>query len=192
MNQDQAMQQQMNSMPMMMGFSSMTSRKNEVLGALKELVNADEIVDNVRFQLSGKKYITMLVDGQEKRVEKKYHEPLMNDLGVSSCISDFRSFINSNMILSFYEPEDIQKWSYVYYTNVIFDLARNMRNYEVMTRENHAKVRMILHSNFRSVMGRALRGMTLLTALKNIDVHEVRDFNQQDPKPGILSMFGRR
>lgn len=191
MNDQAAQQAAAMQMPMMMGFQSMTSRKNEVLSALRELVNADEIVDNVRFQLSGKKYVTIFEDGQEKRIEKKYHEPLMNDLGISSTISDFRAFINSNMILSWYEAEEITKWGYVYYTNIIFDLARNMRRYDVKSRESHAKIRMILHSNFRSVMGRAMRGMTLLTALKNIDVHEVRDFNQQE-KPGLLGMFGRR
>ena len=177
-------------MGMPMGYTSMASQKNQVLSALKEIINADEIVETVRFQLSGKKVMTTIEDNKEVTKVKVFHNPLMNDAGISDTISDFRAFINSNMILSWYESEEIQKWCYTYFTNIIFNLARNMHKYDIKTRENHAKIRMILHSNFRSVMGRAMRGMTLLTSLKNIDVHEVRNF-EQDQRPSLLGMFKR-
>ena len=177
-------------MGMPMGFTTMASQKNQVLSALKEIIDADQIVETVRFQLSGQKTIITIENDQEVTKIKKFHEPLMNDIGISDTISDFRAFINSNMILSYYENDEIAKWSYIYFTNIIFNLARNMHRYQVNTRENHAKIRMILHSNFRSVIGRAMRGMTLLTALKNIDVHEVRNF-EQDAKPSLLNMFRR-
>lgn len=178
-------------MGMPMGFTSMTGQKNQVLSALKELVNADEIVENVRYQLSGKKIVKFYEGNEEKTMIREYHKPLMNDEGISDTVADFRAFINSNMILSWYEQKEIDKWSYVYFTNVIFNLARNMHKYDVKTRENHAKIRMILHSNFRSVMGRAMRGMTLLTALKNIETHEVRNF-EQERNPSLFGIFNRR
>lgn len=190
-SQQAAMQQQAMMMPMGLGLTSMTSRKNEVLSALKELVNADEIIENIKFQLSGKKIVTVMdAKGQEQRIERIYHKPLMNDEGISNTVADFRSYVNANVILSYYEQGEIEKWGYVYFSNTIFHLARNIRKYDINSRENHAKIRNILHVNFRAVMGRAIKGMTLLTSLKNIDVQEVRQFAEQKQNP--FNIFSRR
>jgi len=159
--------------------------KEVVVSAIKDLVNADEIVKNLKFQLSGKKTIKVQQkDGTILLQQMVYHEPLMNDLGTNKVLADFRSYINPNVILSYFEKEEIQQYSRAYFTNVIFELARNMVAYDILSKENHAKIRNIMNVNFRSVLGRALNGMTLLTALKNIQVQEIRQFDQDDRSPG--------
>jgi hypothetical protein len=165
--------------------------KEKVLSAIKDLVNADQIVEDIRFQLSGIKQVKIHENGQLVVKKIKYHEALMNEYGINKVISDFRAFINPNVILSYLERDDIKARSRSYYTNVSFELARNMMNYDIRTKENHAKVRTILGTNFHAALSRAYNGLTLITTLKNIQVQEVRNLDNEGQRGGF-SGFGRK
>jgi len=166
-----------------------TQSKEQVLSAIKELVNADSIVKDIRFQLTGKKEVRVKEAGEIVLKEIRYHEPLLNDLGASKVLADFRSYINSNVVLTYLREEDIQARSQVYFTNITFELARNMITYGVLTKENHAKIRTIMSTNFHSALWRSYNGMTLLTSLKNISVSEIRDIGQDQKSGGLSGVF---
>lgn len=167
-----------------------TQQKEQVISAIKDLVNADQIVSDIRFQLTGKKQHRVdLPDGSTKIVQTEYHQPLINDLGANKLLADFRSYINPNVVLTYLKEKDILARSRSYYTNISFELARNMKTYEVLTKENHAKIRTIMSTNFHTALWRSYNGMTLLTSLKNISVNEIRDLNQDPRNSGLGGVF---
>ena len=169
-----------------------SAQKERVLSAIKELVNADSVVNDVKFQLTGKKQITIEKDGEGVIQEVVYHAPLINDYGVNKIIADLRSYIQSNVVLGYMEKDAIHRRSRAYYTNVCFELARNIVKYGVMSKENHAKIRTILDTNFYSALSRAYNGMTLLTALKNISVSEIRQIDQPEVAgKGLMGVLKR-
>ena len=163
--------------------------KDRVLSAIKDLVNASETVECIKFQLTGKKTVKRNINGKLILDLIKYHEPLINDLGANKLLADFESYVNPNVVLSYFERHEINRRSRVYYTNIGFELARNMLKYKIYSRENHAKIRSIMHTNFHAAIARAYNGMTLLNALKNITVSEVRDLNEN--KGGPLRIFNK-
>lgn len=166
-----------------------SSQKEQVMSAIKDLVNADNIVKDIRFQLTGKKQIKVQ-DGSKVSIQEiVYHEPLLNDLGANKLLSDFRSYINPNVILTYLKEKDIQARSRAYYTNITFELARNMINYGITSKDDHAKIRTIMATNFHTALWRSYNGMTVLTSLKNISVSEVRDLNQEQNKTGFSGVF---
>lgn len=169
----------------------MGDNKERVMSAVKELVNSDDIVENIRFQLTGtKKYKVQKPDGTIMFQVLKYHEPLMNDYGVNKVLTDVRGYIQSNVILGYLKEDEIKRRSKAYFTNIVFELSRNMLNYGIYSKENHAKIRGILSTNFHTVLSRAYNGLTILTALKNINVVEQRDMNKED-KQGKFGVFNR-
>lgn len=167
-----------------------TQQKEKVLSAIKDLIDEERTIENVKFQLTGKKQYKVKENGEIKTKEVFYHEPLLNDYGVNKVIADFRANLNPNVVLSYFEKDEIKSWCDTYYTNVIFELARNMVAYDIQTKENHAKIRHILNINFRAVLGRALKGMTILTALKNISVSEIREMPKE--KVSLISGVFKR
>lgn len=161
--------------------------KHQVLSAIKDLVNADQIVEDIRFQLSGIKQMKVPENGQIVVKKIKYHEPLMNEYGINKVISDFRAYINPNVVLSYLEKNDILARSRAYFTNIAFELARNLVNYDIKSKENHAKIRTILGTNFHAALSRAYNGLTLQTAMKNISVQEIRNM---DPERTGINLGG--
>lgn len=166
-------------------------QKSNMLSSIKDLVNADDIVSEVRFQLTGKKQVKH-INPETKApeiVEVRYHAPLVNDYGANKLIADFRAYINPNVVLSYLEKNDIRARSRSYFTNIVFELARNMVNYGIYSTENHAKIRTILGTNFHAALSRAYNGLTILTALKNISVQEVRQLEPE--QAAIKKVFSR-
>lgn len=168
-----------------------TAQKEQVISAIKDLVNADQIVSDIRFQLTGKKQHRIEKDGKVEIITVEYHEPLINDVGANKILADLRSYINPNVVLTYLKDKDIERRSYVYYTNISFELARNMQTYEIITKERHATIRTIMATNFHTALWRSYNGMTLLTSLKNISVSEVRDLNQEQQNKGFSGVFKR-
>lgn len=166
-----------------------TQQKEQIISAIKELVNADRIVNDIRFQLTGKKQVTVEVDGKVKIQEVVYHDPLINDKGANKILADFRSYINPNVVLTYLKEKDIVARSRSYYTNVTFELARNMKSYEINNKDNHAKIRTIMGTNFHTALWRSYNGMTLLTSLKNISVSEVRSMDLDQGNKGLTGVF---
>lgn len=167
--------------------------KERVISAIKDIVSADEIVEKVRFRFTGKKKVQTFNEktGKPEVHWVQYHQPLMNDYGCDQVISDFETFINTNIVLSYLEKDDIQKRSEAYFTNIIFELARNMINYGIFTKERHAKIRTILGQNFHSALKRSYNGMTILNALKNISVNEVRNLEADPLRSRIQNIFAK-
>lgn len=164
-------------------------QKEQVISAIKDLVNADQIVSDIRFQLTGKKQIRVNENGIEKVKEVYYHGPLINDIGANKLLADFRSYINPNVVLTYFKEQDIMARSKAYYTNMSFELARNMKYYDIKDKNDHAKIRTIMGTNFHAALWRSYKGMTLLTSLKNISVSEVRDMNTKEDGNILRGVF---
>lgn len=179
--------------PLVAGNMRAESSRDQVLSALKELTNEEEIVKSVKFDLSGVKEIVK-PDGSREMV--RYHDPLLNDYGINQVIASFRSSIGKNVTLSCFTRDEIITRCEIFDRNNTFELARNMVPYGIRDSSNLLKIKNILSLNFAAQLNRALNGLTLIKTLENTQIQENRIFANEEKRPGIgasiRGVFGNR
>lgn len=95
------------------------------------------------------KEIILRLKGQREDYEGKYIRegpPLMNEQGIARIKFIFSSFLNQNTVLSHLEDKEIDRLIVYLHENIIRDLAKNWRNYNVSDREtlNHVEAAVVV------------------------------------------------
>ena len=116
-----------------------------------ELTNPENSITLLKEALRGKRFMN--------GVEVKFNEPLLNDIGVASVVSQLRSLVNQVAILSFLEEQDIRMLVHDQFgRTLIQDLMLNRKKYKIIDASARSKIVSMSQSIAYNTLKRALKG----------------------------------
>lgn len=163
-----------------------TTRKEELMSSINSIVDESKHLKELTFRLKGYEYKTI-----NNKVQKvQYHKPMLSESGADEIISYYSGILTKNVILSWFKENQINILCKQFDYGLLDELTVNINNYGISSGENLQKIWRLISVNHQAVLNRAFKGLTLITALKNIAVHEVRRLDEPNEQTkGIARVF---
>lgn len=162
--------------------------KEQIASAINSIVDEKEHIEEMRFRLTGYKFKRV----NEKVIREQINDGLVNESGAQQIISYYSGFLAKNIILSCFDEKMINIICKQFDRGLLDELTVNILNYGIYDGENLRKIWRLLSVNHQAVLNRSLKALTLINALENISVSEVRELNPQQVQQkqgGLLGNF---
>lgn len=115
----------------------MNQSSNELNSLLTELTNPEQDIYEVELSLKG-------VEINNKGVQVRKSDPLLNDKGVANMIRLMRSMVSRVMYMSNLEEEDVRTLTIALGEQIVFDLVRHKKEYEIKDSDDMTTIRTII------------------------------------------------